>query len=413
MFNRNSLVAALSAVGMLSLSGAALAQQVVVSGGATLPQPLYQDEINSFPASTFKAYVGKGSGAGKTAFLTNSAVGFDSTGVVHWIGSDSILTQVQINDYLTTGLGKLGTPTGHGPLIQIPSVGTPVTISYKGPTADITLTKAQLCGVLSGKFTKWSDVGVSSGSAPDAFKVIYRSESSGTSELLTRHLQAVCGADSNVAFQGKSTFAQEFPSNTPPANFIAATGSGGVATAINAQDSAITYLSPDPAFTVALKQAALVNRNDEAAGGFSPDSENVSTALGSTAALPPANGVIERNPSGANWSNTNNQANPFNWVRSSVDPSTGYPIVGYTNFVISQCYTDSAVANVIKSFLTSHYSAANSVVGGANPGKIDQHKLVPLTNTNRARVLAAFVNGTTANLNINNATICGSYAGRG
>ncbi|MCR2698052.1 substrate-binding domain-containing protein, partial [Salmonella enterica] len=88
----------------------------------------------------------------------------------------------------------------------------------------ITLTKAQLCGVLSGKFTKWSDVGVSSGSAPDAFKVIYRSESSGTSELLTRHLQAVCGADSNVAFQGKSTFAQEFPSNTPPANFIAATG---------------------------------------------------------------------------------------------------------------------------------------------------------------------------------------------
>lgn len=43
MFNRNSLVAALSAVGMLSLSGAALAQQVVVSGGATLPQPLYQD----------------------------------------------------------------------------------------------------------------------------------------------------------------------------------------------------------------------------------------------------------------------------------------------------------------------------------------------------------------------------------
>lgn len=211
MFNRNSLVAALSAVGMLSLSGAALAQQVVVSGGATLPQPLYQDEINSFPASTFKAYVGKGSGAGKTAFLTNSAVGFDSTGVVHWIGSDSILTQTQINDYLTTGLGKIGNTSGHGPLVQIPSVGTPVTISYKGPAAGVTLNKAQLCGVLSGKYTKWSDVGVSSGSAPDAFTVIYRSDSSGTTELLTRHLQAVCGTDANVAFSGKSTFAQEFP----------------------------------------------------------------------------------------------------------------------------------------------------------------------------------------------------------
>lgn len=411
MFNRNSLVAALSAVGMLSLSGAALAQQVVVSGGATLPQPLYQDEINSFPASTFKAYVGKGSGAGKTAFLTNSAVGFDSTGVVHWIGSDSILTQTQINDYLTTGLGKIGNTSGHGPLVQIPSVGTPVTISYKGPAAGVTLNKAQLCGVLSGKYTKWSDVGVSSGSAPDAFTVIYRSDSSGTTELLTRHLQAVCGTDANVAFSGKSTFAQEFPGNTPPANFLAAAGSGGVATAISAQASAITYLSPDPSFTVALEQASLINKNNSVA--YAPTSANVSTALGSAAALPPATGVVQRDPAGANWTDTNNQANPFNWVRSTVNPGSGYPIVGYTNFVFSQCYTDAAVATAIKNFLTTHYSTANSTVCGSNPGKIDQHKLVPLTPANRTRVLAAFINGTTANLNINNATVCGSYAGRG
>ena len=37
MFNRNSLVAVLSAAGLMALSGA-LAQQVVVSGGATLPE---------------------------------------------------------------------------------------------------------------------------------------------------------------------------------------------------------------------------------------------------------------------------------------------------------------------------------------------------------------------------------------
>lgn len=94
-----------------------------------------------------------GSGAGKTAFLTNNATGFGSSGVVHWIGSDSILTQTQINDYLTTGLGKIGNPVGHGPLIQIPSVATPVTVSYKGPTGVITLNKAQVCGIFSGKFT--------------------------------------------------------------------------------------------------------------------------------------------------------------------------------------------------------------------------------------------------------------------
>ncbi|WP_025140739.1 substrate-binding domain-containing protein [Achromobacter sp. DH1f] len=408
MFNRNSLVAALSAVGMLSLSGAALAQQVVVSGGATLPLPLYQDEITNFPAPTFYSYVGTGSGTGKTAFLGNTPASFGRTGAVHWIGSDSILTAAQISDYLTTGLGKVGNPTGHGPLIQIPSVGTPVTISYKGPAGDVTLTKAQLCGVLSGSISTWSALGVASGSAPNDFKVIYRSESSGTSELLTRHLQAVCGSDSAIAFSGKSTFAQEFPSSTPPANFIAATGSAGVASAVNAQASAITYLSPDPAFTVQLKQASLVNRNDSAT--YAPTSENVSAALGSTQALPPANGPIERNPTGANWGNVNNQANPFNWVRQSVDPAAGYPIVGYTNFVLSQCYTDAAVANAIKSFLTTHYSVANSA---PDTGEVDKHKLVPLTPVNRNRVLAAFVTGTTANLNINNATTCGSYAGRG
>ena len=38
MFNRNSLVAVLSAAGLITLSGAALAQRVVVSGGATLPE---------------------------------------------------------------------------------------------------------------------------------------------------------------------------------------------------------------------------------------------------------------------------------------------------------------------------------------------------------------------------------------
>ena len=49
MFNRNSLVAVLSAAGLMALSGAALAQQVVVSGGATLPEKLYNDEITNSP----------------------------------------------------------------------------------------------------------------------------------------------------------------------------------------------------------------------------------------------------------------------------------------------------------------------------------------------------------------------------
>ena len=159
MFNRNSLVAVLSAAGLMVPVGRRAGAAVVVCGATRCPK-LYNDEITNFPEASFKPYKGVGSGAGKTAFLTNNATGFGSSGVVHWIGSDSILTQTQINDYLTTGLGKIGNPVGHGPLIQIPSVATPVTVSYKGPTGVITLNKAQVCGIFSGKFTKWSQVGV-------------------------------------------------------------------------------------------------------------------------------------------------------------------------------------------------------------------------------------------------------------
>lgn len=405
MFNRNSLVAALSAVGMLSLSGAALAQQVVVSGGATLPMALYKDEITNFPAPSFYTYVGTGSGAGKTAFLANTPATFNRTepnAAVHWIGSDSILTQAQINDYLTTGLGKIGNTAGHGPLIQIPSVGTPVTISFKGPTGDVTLNKTQLCGVLSGSISTWSGLNVDPGSAPDAFKVIYRSDSSGTTELLTRHLQAVCGSDSAVTFTGKSTFAQEFPGNTPPAHFLPAKGSDGVADLIEGETSAITYLSPDPAFTAALSTAYLKNEIDQQI--YAPTADDVRTALNST--LPTATGGVVRNPTATGWADANNQANPFNWIRSTVNPSAGYPISGYTNLVLSQCYVDATVTAAVKDFLTKHYAAANSA-------RIDDHKLVSLSTTNRSRILAAFVTGTSANLNVGNATVCGGYAGRG
>ncbi|AUT48165.1 substrate-binding domain-containing protein [Achromobacter sp. AONIH1] len=404
MFNRNSLVAVLSAVGLMALSGAALAQQVVVSGGATLPEKLYNDEITNFPEASFKPYKGVGSGAGKTAFLTNNATGFGSSGVVHWIGSDSILTQTQINDYLTTGLGKIGNPVGHGPLIQIPSVATPVTVSYKGPTGVITLNKAQVCGIFSGKFTKWSQVGVTVPANLNDFKVVYRSDSSGTTELLTRHLQAVCGADSNVAFSGKSTFAQEFPSNTPPATFLPANGSGGVATVIGGQTSAITYLSPDPAYTGTLKQANLRNSNDNVV--YSPTADDVNLALqNSGSGGLPGSAPTVTNPAATGWNDVNNAGNPFNWIRASVNPTKGYPIAGPTNLVLSQCYTSAAVANDVKDFLTKHYDAGNLLPG--------DHLLVALSQDTRDAILNTFVTGDAKNLNIGNTTVCGSYAGRG
>lgn len=458
MLNRKFLGAALTAVITLSSSGVGLAQQVVVSGGAMLPQPLYQDEIDGFPAPAFHSYAATGSINGKAAFLANAParLGYQgSVGSVHWIGSESPLTSEETEDYLKIGLGRLGDPQGHGPLIQIPAAGTAIAIAYKGPTVDVTLDKAQLCGVLSGRISRWSHLGVDPGSAPDEIKVIYHKEASGVTELLTRHLQAVCRPyeESNVWFNGNSVFAQVFPHNEPPPWFIAATGSDGVVRAIGEQASAITYLGPDPAFSAGLKQAHLKNRHNGTA--YAPTPEDVVLALGGMPSLPHSTGIVVSNPTHSEWTSSINQANPANWVGKLPDPSSGYPIVGYTSFVLSQCYTDPAAADAIKKFLVAHYSHANSateywsfplkaareliarsqsglpltpgmlvslaMLTGMNledespapPGKIDQHKLIPLSAVNRSRLVAAFVIGTAANLNIGNATVCGNYVGRG
>ncbi|WZB75706.1 hypothetical protein WJ972_05830 [Achromobacter insuavis] len=319
------------------------------------------------------------------------------------------------------------------------------------------MNKTQLCRVFSGAYMRWSDLGVDAGSAPDRFTVIYHAEDSGITQMLTRHLQASCGSDSAIAFQGKSTFAQEFPSNWVPPHFTPTVGSDGAAAAVSASASAITYMGPDPAFTAGLGQALLVNPNDNRA--YAPSLKSVSEALGGTAPLPSATGVVQRDPDGTAWIDSNNQANPFNWVRPSPNPTSGYPIVGYSSVAFSQCYADAAVSNAIKGFLNSHFSARNSAADWgdmvvrpfitekraqeliafiknnptsslvnaykaqltafyddmANSGEMGQlylHKLMPLTPANRMRLLSAFVYGTPANLDINNPTVCGNYAGR-
>lgn len=55
-----------------------------------------------------------GSSAGKRAFLTNDPVLFGATGSVHYAGSDSVLRNVELLDYLVRFNEE------YGPLIQIP-----------------------------------------------------------------------------------------------------------------------------------------------------------------------------------------------------------------------------------------------------------------------------------------------------
>ncbi|WP_238922538.1 PstS family phosphate ABC transporter substrate-binding protein [Achromobacter ruhlandii] len=379
--------------------------QTIVSGGAGAPLPLYQDAIANFPTPALLPYVAVDSPAGLRAFLLNAADAFGRAGPVHWVGSETPLTQAQIADYLTRGWGRQGDPGSHGPLIQIPVAYVPITISYKGPSVPVTLSHQQLCAIFSGAAARWSQLGVAVAPSLDAFKLVYRADGSGTTGLLTRHLGAVCGTDGPMRFAGKDVFRDEFPPGPLPSHFVAAVGDGGAAAAMAGNVSAITYIGPDPAYTAGLKQAWLVNAHDGVA--YLPTPANVIAAMESSGApMLPDGPVLARGPGPAGWLAPDNPRNPANWVRILPDPQRGYPIAGSTNLVLSQCYTDALTTGAMRLFLKRLYD---------DPAAISRHQLVPLPVVMRTRLLGTFVSlaGTPARLNLGNPTVCGDVAGRG
>lgn len=151
-------------------------------GGSTLAQPLYQTA--GVLTTGFAPYIGAGSGAGKVAFLNNDYSKFVD-GIarnVHWVASDSKLRPVELDAY------AFAHGAAWGPLIQVPSAATSIAIPFnKAGAAGIDLSVGQLCGVFSGRLTDWSQINGSGRTGP--ITVVYRAESSGTTELFTHFSQ--------------------------------------------------------------------------------------------------------------------------------------------------------------------------------------------------------------------------------
>ena len=125
----------------------------VTGGGASMPAKLYKGSADSILPINF-SYAASGSGIGKTAFLMNNPMLLGATtGTVHYIGSDSILSSSELSACSTNYRGA------YGPLIQIPLAGTAVTIPYKKPDiTDLNLTSAQLCDAFSGAKVTWGQL---------------------------------------------------------------------------------------------------------------------------------------------------------------------------------------------------------------------------------------------------------------
>lgn len=378
MFKRTMIAASLAVATLASAHSMA----AVVGGGATLPANLYNGTSTLprlLPADF--TYTGTSSGTGKANFLANPSA-------VDFAGSDSVLTSTELTNYNTASGAT------YGKLIQVPSVGTSVTIPYnRTGVTTLQVSAAQLCDVFSGTITTWGQLLGTGAADTTPIKVIYRSGSSGTTELLTRFLNDSCPAKFGV----NGTFITA-NIGAEPANWQAVATSADVVTAVNANDGAIGYVSPDYVNGNSNAVVARVSKNAVAAGSAPlPTLANARTALGT--AVAPAT--------------TADRANPLKWVPtfgsntaagdSPVPTATNaYPIVGYTNFLVGQCYTTAADATAIRNFFNDLYTGTKAVT-------IAQHSFVSLPTAFAAEIKKTFLDNTyVEGLDIANTSVCNS-----
>lgn len=151
-----------------------------------------------------------------------------------------------------------------------------------------------------------------------------------------------------------------------------------MATAVANNDGAIGYVSPDFAEFNNAAKVATVN-------GFLPTEVNVQITLDTE--LPPTNPASGKNP-----------ANPLDWVPTFPNPSTGYPIVGYTNLIFSQCYKDAGDNLRIRNFLNAHYTGVNNTT-------VSSHSFIPLSAAWQSAVHNTFYNTASAQ-RVGNTNVC-------
>jgi phosphate transport system substrate-binding protein len=446
--NRTQLLRAAGAAALAWPGIAAFAAQgTIYGGGSRLAQFDYIAEFTTFNAAaksssaTFSTYWEADSGAGQQAFLNDDlscdidqvtgANGGNCNGgagmagnIVHYGASDAVLNSAQIATWATSSFGQ----SLAGNLIQLPSMGLGIAIPVNDTNitanGQATFSDNDLCGIFSGLITDFSQV-TDSATAPAAgrFKLVYRADGSGTTFLLTNHLNAVCRAgntNAGVSFTATTMFASLFTAlggiGTVLPNAVAETGPSGVANYMaglssGAVPQAIGYVTPD--FTTVDPNSFVTLSN-----GLPSKLVVAAVNNGTTAELPTTTLITMAlaHPSvGANLTppmNAAQGADATRWVPLVQKAGKGYPIVGYTTLDLAQCYRDKTVTKGLISWLRLHFN--NKPVYGADQ---KDNGFVRVADSANAKFTAAInmnilVNDNGWNTDIGNETACAGLFGR-
>jgi hypothetical protein len=460
--NRTQLMGAASAAALACLSTTSFAATgsnpqspaFVQGGGSTLAYYDYLSEFSAFNAGkassvySFGTYLsGVGSGTGQqgliqddyscdttksiTGTATCSGYAPGTSNTVDYGASDAVLTTgsgSQISSWATSSVGQALS----GNLIQLPALGVGVGIVVNNSAittnGQLALTVNDVCAVFSGLYTDFSQItDTTVKPTPGKITVTYRSDSSGTSFLMTNFLASQCNSTdtaAGVTFVATTKFATLF--KTLPSNFNAGeSGGGAVANFMGCSgttgdappSSAITYSSPDYTSLITTSQASVCG----SAPGKSPlivasvYPESVTSTPTKVKPVLPTEVYVAQAlthvTAGTNTtppSNATEGANPSLWVPVISAVSAGYPISGYTTLDFAQCYADPKVATAIIDFLTDHYGVAAYETIQKDNGfvPIANTKSAAFATTIKTRILKNSTVGGAWNTNINNTTVC-------
>jgi phosphate transport system substrate-binding protein len=222
---------------------------------ATIAQEWIKQYKTAAPGVTVN-YTGVGSGAGIQQ-LTSKTVDF--------AGSDAPLSADQ-----ATATG------GAGAVMQIPWIAGGVAVEYKlSSVKTLKLAPATLAGIFAGKITKWDDAAIKADntgvSLPNSgIQVVYRSDSSGTTQVFTDYLRA---AAPEVWSPVGPSSSKDWPAGTPGTG---SKGSDGVTAAVKQSEGAIGYSEVSYPKQAGLGTALVKNKAGQFVG---PTSAAVSAAL--------------------------------------------------------------------------------------------------------------------------------------
>jgi phosphate transport system substrate-binding protein len=310
---------------------------VLNGAGSTFAAPMYQQWAGQYHQSVNHGvqinYQAIGSGGGISEF---------TQGVVDFGATDAPMSSTE----------KSAAQAGQGSIVlHIPMIIGAVAIAYHEPgLTSLTLDGPTLANIYLGNISKWNDPAIKKLNPgvklpSDAIQPVERADSSGTSYAFTSYLTAISPAWASKVGASKSP---SWPTGT------GATGTSGVAAAVQQTKGAIGYVEYGYAVQGHIPVASLVN-----ASGKTVAPSTASTNAASAAATYP----------------TDLTNLTFSLINSS-DPAA-YPLVTPTYILIAQKQKDAAKGNNLKAWLkwdlqTAQQNEVPKLGYAPLPSKLDQ-----------------------------------------